>query len=272
MNKLKKGLQGIWLLLKAPSLLNLITESEERWDRHLQQKYPKKRNLPTVQIETLLPDFQETLHTFSFLGGGSLPTDIMLLKGLAKKTPDCSYFEIGTWRGESVVNVAEVAKTCTTLNLSKKEILALGLSEKYAELHGFFSKETPNITHLFGDSMHYNFAALQQKFDLIFIDGNHKYPYVKNDSEKVFAHLVHPESIVVWHDAAFHPEKIRSEVVAGILEGVPTEFHTQLYHVSNTLCAIYLPQKIKNSFENFPTTPSKTFTVSLGLTALTRPV
>jgi hypothetical protein len=44
-----------------------------------------------------------------------------------------------------------VAKESFTLNLSKQEISALGMAEKYANLHGFFSKGKENITHLFGN-------------------------------------------------------------------------------------------------------------------------
>ena len=207
------------MLLKKPSLINLITESNDRWEAYLLKKHSKYTELPIIDIQEIIPNFNETLNTFSFLGGGSLPTDIVLLKALCAKIPNCSYFEIGTWRGESVVNVAEVTKECYTLNLSKKEILNLGLSKKYADLHGFFSREKENITHLFGDSLKYDFKSLNKKFDLIFIDGNHKYDYVKNDTQKVFKHLVKDNSIVIWHDYAYHPEKIRSEILAGILDG-----------------------------------------------------
>ena len=134
MNKFKKIFLAIKLLSKKPSLINLIIGSDERWDGYLLKKHPKKTRLPIVSIEDIIPDFNETLHTFSFLGGGSLPTDIMLLKGLCAKTPNSNYFEIGTWRGESVVNVAETAKECFTLNLSKQEISDLGMSKKYADL------------------------------------------------------------------------------------------------------------------------------------------
>ena len=94
MNKFKKIFLALKLLSKKPSLINLITGSDEKWDGYLLKKHPKKTRLPIVALEDLIPDFNETLNTFSFLGGGSLPTDIMLLKGLCAKTPNCNYFEI----------------------------------------------------------------------------------------------------------------------------------------------------------------------------------
>ena len=148
------------------------------------------------------------------------------------------------------------------LNLFKKEISDLGLPKKYADLHGFFSLDKENITHLFGDSTSYDFSQLNKKFDVIFIDGDHTYKYVKNDTEKVFKHLVKENSIVVWHDYANNPEEIRPEVLVGILDGIPNACIDNLYHVSNTLCAIYINKKIDSTNLNPPVKPEKVFTVS----------
>ena len=100
-----------------------------------------------------------------------------------------------------------------------------------------------------------------KKFDLIFIDGNHKYEFVKNDTEKVFSHLVHKDSIVVWHDYAANPEKTRYDVLAGILDGLPKEKQANLYHVSNSLCAIYYPNGLESKSIDFPILPKKLFKV-----------
>ena len=197
------------------------------------------------------------------MGGGSLPTDIALLMGLSKRFEKCKYFEIGTWRGESVYNVAEYAEECHTLNLSKEQILALGLPSAYADLHGFFSKENPNIKHHHGDSRHFDYGGLNKKFDLIFIDGDHTFDFVKNDTEKIFQHLVHEKTIVVWHDYAYHPEKPRPEVFAGILAGLPKHLHGNLYHVANTMCALYSPQKLLTQKLVTPVKPTHVFQVKI---------
>ncbi len=257
MHKLKKLFNGLLLLIKKPSLINEVLESDLVW-----QKKVNYQTFPVVEMENLVPNFNETLSVFSFLGGGSLPTDIMLLKALARQIKDCSYFEIGTWRGESVVNVSETAKECYTLNLSKKEMLDLKMPKEYAELHGFFSKNKKNIQHLYGNSLTYDFKGLNKKFDLIFIDGNHKYDFVKNDTKQVFKHLAHKNTIVVWHDYAYNPEKIRSEVLKGILDGLPKEMHQNLYHVSNTMCAIYYPENLQSTRFTSIKKPDKYFKVS----------
>lgn len=262
MNKIQKLISGLGLLFKNPSLINLITDSEFYWKNYLKKYQNNLLQLQTVDISQLIENPSELDH-YTFLGGGSLPTDIILLKSLSKKIPKCSYFEIGTWRGESVVNVSETAKECFTLNLSEKDILAEGLPQKYADLHGILSKERKNITHVFGNTLTYDFAALGKKFDLIFIDGNHNYKFVKNDTEKVFSHLVHKDSVVVWHDYASNPEKVRFDVLAGILDGLPKEKHANLYHVSNSLCAIYYPERLESKSFDFPIHPSKLFTIKI---------
>lgn len=60
------------------------------------------------------------------------------------------YFEIGTWRGESVANVAPYVKNCFTLNLSDVVMLQKGLDKSYIQMHRFYSKGIKNITHLLG--------------------------------------------------------------------------------------------------------------------------
>ncbi|AMC10674.1 hypothetical protein Lupro_05195 [Lutibacter profundi] len=137
------------------------------------------------------------------------------------------------------------------------------MSKKYADLHGFFSKNNKNIKHLTGNSLNYDFGALNKKFDLIFIDGNHKYKYTKNDTEKIFKHLVHENSIVVWHDYAYNPETVRHEVLSAILDGIPNKYKENIYHVSNTLCAIYTNRTLKTSKFEYPITPNKIFNITL---------
>jgi len=263
MKKIKKAVSAIREIIKKPSLLNLIIDENEVWQRKVKEKYNLPDGLPQIQLNDLFPDFSETLNSFSFTGGGSLPTDIALLKSLCRKFENAAYFEIGTWRGESVRNTADVAKECYTLNLSKQQMLDLGLPEKYADAHAFFSKGLPNVTQLYGDSRTFDYGGLNKKFDVIFIDGNHHYDFVKSDTQKVFQHLIHENSVVVWHDYAYHPEKVRFEIMNAILDGIPKEFHPNLYHVANTMCAVFVRGDFKSKLMEHHKKPEVTYEVSL---------
>jgi predicted O-methyltransferase YrrM len=239
MNKLTKAFSTLWRIACKPTLLNLVLDDNDLRKKYVINKYHGLEGFPQLPLTSLTGSSTETITPFAFLDGGSLPTDLALLKGLARQFKDCSYFEIGTWRGESVANVSMVAKECITMDLPDDEKLALGYDDNYISQHALFSRNLSNVTHLKANSRNFNFSSLSRKFDLIFIDGDHHYESVLSDTNKVIRHLVHENSIVVWHDYAFNPEKVRYEVMAAILDGCPEELHRNLYHVSNTLCAVY---------------------------------
>lgn len=239
MNKLQKLLKGISILLKKPSYLNNIINENDVWKTSFEKKYPKQSaGLPVVDLIQVIEEKRININCYSYLNGGSLVTDLALLKGLSKLIPHCNYFEIGTWRGESVVNVAEHAILCDTLNLSKQEMRDLKISPNIINQVGIFIGDQTNIRCIEGNTFSFDFEGLNQKYDLIFIDGDHKYNAICNDTSKVISHLIHDKSIVVWHDYTYSPDVIRYEVYKAILDSVPTSLHHCLYHVRNTNCCI----------------------------------
>lgn len=262
-SKLFKALRALRALILNPWLLNQVLAHDSIWEKNLKQKHGLSGGLPVVDIQHLLPNHKVHLHSLAFLDGSSLPTDLALLQSLCYRFKDAQYFEIGTWRGESVANVAPAAAQCYTLNLSAREIMEQGYSSQYAHLHGFFSKNLPNVTHLEGNSQTFDFAALQQKFDVIFIDGDHHYQSIVHDTRQVFSHLVHKSSVVVWHDYAYNPERVRPEVWAAIMDGVPAHLHRHLYQVSNTMCAVYVNEEINSRPFQVHATPGVAFELSL---------
>ncbi len=264
MKKLSKACKALSLILRKPVLLNRVLQEPNHWKEHLDNRYNLSHGLAVTDPSELFDKkYNEDLKLFTFLDGGSLVTDIALLKGLARKYNNCRYFEIGTWRGESAVNLADVASEVFTLNLSANEMRELGVSEETIAQQGMFSKDNKKIIHLKGNSRTYNFAAIAKKFDLIFVDGSHHYEDVKNDTEKVFKHLVHDNSIVVWHDYGVTPEDVRYEVLAGILDGSPPEIHTHLYHVAHTKSAIFLREQLKTESLQKPFNPHHYYTVNI---------
>jgi predicted O-methyltransferase YrrM len=266
MSKVFRAFKALLSIIRKPWLLNLVLDEDGAWDAKIRAMKGNAYRLSSIDFRSLLKPEGSNVYPFAFLDGGSLPTDLALLKSLAAGIPDCRYFEIGTWRGESVANVANVAKQCTTLNLSPEQITDLGLPKAYADLHGFFSKDLPNVSQLYGDTATFDFKGLNQHYDLVFIDGDHHYNMVKSDTENVFNYLLHEKSIVVWHDAAYTPEKLRPEVIYGILQGTPAALHHKIFHVSNTQCAVFLPEGFSETFIlNPPETPNFAFEISLNI-------
>lgn len=263
MGKLKKLIKAFSLIIKKPSLLNIILDSADVNKQEVINNYNLPEGLKTVDIIDLLPNFNEFVDYYSSLDGGSTPIDLALLKGLAQRKNECKYFEIGTWRGESVANVASVAKECITLNLSDTEMLNMGLDKNYVNLHRFYSKDLKNVTHIQANSLTFDFSAFQQKIDLVFIDGDHHYESVKSDTQNAFKLLKDKSSIIVWHDYGNNPGDIRWDVLRGILEGTPEENRKNLYRVSNTLCAIYTSLPVKSFYPTNFAAPHSYFSFAI---------
>jgi len=98
----------------------LILDQNEEWEQYVRKKY-STLSLPVIPLNSLIHN-TALVEPFAFLDGGSIPTDIALLRQLASDIPGCRYFEIGTWRGESIANVAAVSDVCYTLNLPDEEL------------------------------------------------------------------------------------------------------------------------------------------------------
>jgi predicted O-methyltransferase YrrM len=262
MSKIGKAFKAIGLLLRKPALLNNVLHDEDVMKKIVAQKHSVSGGLPVVDLLDVAPSLNESVQPYSFLDGTSSPLDLALLRALAKQHADCRYFEIGTWRGESVANLAAVAKECVTLNLPDDEMRRMGLDEEYISLHRFYSKDLPNVKHLQHNSSTFDFGSAG-KFDVIFVDGDHHYESVKQDTANVFSMLNDDNSVIVWHDYVDHSGNVRYEVLAGILDGAPSEYRSNIYHVSNTMCALFTKKKVKTYSQPAFQRPDKTFTVNI---------
>lgn len=261
--KLKKTLKALGLIIRKPVLLNKVLTEPDVWKKYVMDKYNIPVGLPVITLEQVTGKNEFDLGPLTFLDGSTLPTDLALLTGLAAQIQNCFYFEIGTWRGESVANVAGIAEQCYTLSLSEEEMIKRGTDERLITMHGMFSENLPNVTQLLSDSRNFDFSSLDRKFDLIFIDGDHHYDFVLNDTRKVFKHLAHEKTIVVWHDYGYHPEEIRFEVLAAILDGTDKKLHPGIYHVTHTKCAVLLNQKVKSEYPVFPVRPESYYEMKM---------
>jgi hypothetical protein len=157
-----------------------------------------------------------------------------------------------------------VAADCLSVTLSADEMRALGLSNEFIDAHGTFSRDLQNVRTIEHNSLTFDFSTLRERFDLIFVDGDHTYAGVRSDTENVLPLLRDERSIIVWHDYGLAPDIVRYEVLAAILDGVPEEEHVNLYHVSNTLCAVLIRGMTKPAAPmGLHPRPDKAFSITL---------
>ncbi len=264
MLKIFKAFKAFVEIVKMPYLLNLIIENEETHKRIFHKKFPEIKQFKQISLTDFLEEDKSVqVSPFAYLSGASLPTDLALLQLVSKKHKVENYLEIGTWRGESVANVAPFVKNCFSLNLSDETMREMGMEENYIKMHRFFSKNICNVTHLFGHSQTFNYDTLNVKFDLVFIDGDHHTESVAKDTQKILSVLKNDASIIVWHDAQIDPENPRFEVLLGVYQGVPKEKHKHIYLVSNSLCAIYYPFDVAATDFMENKTPQQFYSVSI---------
>lgn len=253
----------IKVLSKSPErLLRVMDEETDKRD-YVIKKYGFFQGMPLVDLLSIFPDFSETLEPYSFLEGTSMLTDLALLKSLVRMHDECAYLEIGTWRGESIANVAKIAKDCVSLSLSDDEMRRFGLEKDVIKNNKFFSKNISNVEHIGHESRSFDFSKLNKKFDVIFIDGDHHYETVKIDTQNAFRLLKDEKSVIVWHDYGFGPETIRWSVLAGILDGSPKDRLDSIYHISNTMCAVYMRGNFKTCYLKKFDIPDKFFKVKI---------
>ena len=243
-NKYGKFLKIIKIIFSNPKVLGNLLQYDRSNTNHLKTKY-KIDHLPTIDLLDLFPEFNIKVPFYAGLGGGSTPLDYALLMKLAKEIPCKRYFEIGTWIGESASNLSTIVNECVSLSLSDEQLQEKKFyTKEMIQSQRFYSKNIKNITHIYGDSKTIDYTKFG-KFELIFIDGNHSYDYVKSDTMHAFKLLNNNNSMIVWHDYSnLTGDDINWEVFAGILDGCPKDQIQNLYHVSNTMCAIYTKKKI----------------------------
>lgn len=253
-------------LLKNPkTILRVLHPSNTESQQEVIRKYGLKYGLPIVTLGAFDTPTPHTVYPYLFLEGGSLPTDLYLLAQLAQGSKDGVYFEIGTWRGESVLNVAPYVSEAYTLNLTEEEMRRRGASEEYISQSGMLiaASNFPHVKQLYGNSLEFDFRHWHGKCDLVFIDGDHHYRAVVSDTLKCLPLLKDENSILVWHDYGYSPEEIRWDILLAILDAIPPGSHKYLYHVAHTKCAIFTQKPLKGLLKGRPLRPEQLFRVTL---------
>jgi predicted O-methyltransferase YrrM len=126
--------------------------------------------------------------------------DMMFVVGIAKYRNAKNIFEFGTYLGRTTCGLASISDDATvhTLNLPPEA------DPRYGPYIGQLIKNSPHqhqIQQIFCDSRKFLTDSYTKRMDYIFIDADHSYDGVKNDTEKAFEMLA-PGGMIIWHDYA----------------------------------------------------------------------
>lgn len=183
--------------------------------------------------------------------------DMLYVCAIAATLEARQIFEFGTYRGQTTCGLAAISPDVTvyTLNLPPEH------DPRYAPFIGSFIKASPyqdRVRQIFADSTKFDTAEYAQSMDYIFIDGDHSYEGVKNDTIKALE-MLKPGGTIVWHDyAAKSP---------GVYQYI-REFSTErpVFRIRNTCLILYRdgvnveqfePAPMLSSLENTEYTPDK---------------
>lgn len=242
LNKIKKI--GKIIKFRKPLLSFLNDMCDEETLYKVLNKYHVDR-LPQIEITDLLQLYSFKGDTgirikSDFSEGISPVNDYYFLCLIAKAINTVKYFETGTWVGLSAYNIAK------NLN-SNTEIYTLDIPPEHPEIalynipegiFGLFSKGLKNVNFLKSDSTNFDYTPYKKQFDLVFIDGNHTFKYVKNDTKIALELIKDENSVIAWHDYILGGE-LNKEVLAGILDAIPENSHKHIYSLYQSNMAIY---------------------------------
>lgn len=155
-------------------------------------------HFPSLEVGALIED-----------GGVSYP-DLVMLAAITLWMQPRRVLEIGTYHGWTSHNLALQLRgdaELVTINLPDGQTPRLNSSGWNAK---FFPEEkTPllfegrstakRIKQIKEDTANLSAEDFSGKFDLIFIDGSHSYPYVENDT-KLALSVANEQAIIIWHD------------------------------------------------------------------------
>lgn len=176
------------------------------------------------------------------------PMETQVLSSLVNYFKPKSILEIGTYNGftamhfalntppDSIVYTLDLPadfKVSDTEKLSYDDKLVIELSAKNVHQRIFKgTSEESKIVELFGDSKNFDFSPYYGKLDLVFIDGNHSYAYVKSDTEQAFK-MLSEKGMIIWHDYDY----IIHRDVFNYLNNLARQY--KIYFIPNTRFAIY---------------------------------
>ncbi len=173
--------------------------------------------------------------------------ELLILAAICKHAQPQRVFEIGTYTGVSTLFMALNAP-------DEAEVFTLDLDPAARDTHrhglgvgGFPAFEvggayqgTPaaaRVRQLYGPSATYDYSAFEHTIDLVLVDADHTYEFVKQDTATAFR-LLRPGGIIVWDDYLWDARYPECEGVTRCVNEVAEG--RSVFRIDGSRLAIYL--------------------------------
>lgn len=195
------------LVLRIPGAY-LLDRSKVRsiFDKYAEEarfnELVKGVNIRTITLSEIFgSEIEKTLINYGAINertGKQNQAELFYVVTTAKFIQAKNIFEFGTFTGRTTYYLScSTETTCvTTLDLPA------GHEDRYIPNVGYYFSGTDQekrIKQIFIDSKDFDPTPYAGSMDFIFIDGDHSYEGVKNDTEKALTMLA-PGGVIMWHD------------------------------------------------------------------------
>ena len=206
------------------------------------------------QVLSIGDGFDDRINFFmpQAQGQGSLSTiEAIILIKLMRIVNAAYIFEFGTYRGLTTRILLENlpphdvdGERIFTLDLpaidginfqgSDLEVAkqSINFQRKYLS-----SSNKKDVKQILQDCLTLDESLYSNKFQLIFIDGNHEVNYVRSDTEKSFVMLSDSPSCIAWHDYGNPEFPELTNYIDGLAKNI------DIFHIEGTMLAFHLKGK-----------------------------
>jgi len=165
--------------------------------------------------------------------------ELLTIAGICRAMRPRRIFEMGTYSGASTLVMALNAP-------ADVEIVTLDFDTSDPIIGSCF-RDSPlvsRIRQVRGDTRTFDFGPYRQVEDLVFIDANHAYEFVRDDTARAFE-ILRPGGVIVWDDYRWLPEHRECVGVTNFLNDLIVT--RKCFSIQGTRLAVYVDRNDEGS-------------------------
>lgn len=227
-------LHGLAMVTNSLHDLARIGVSAQNSEESLLHDTLEKSHIREVYLTDIFPHIDEIsvpIGSINEESGHANHVDLLYVNAIARVLRAERIFEFGTYIGRTTFHLTFASPNARvfTLNLPPEK------DSRIAPYLGSYFKGTDRearIELILTDSREFDASEYKQSMDMVFVDGDHNYEMIGNDTKKAFE-LLKPGGTIVWHDFA-----AKSPGVLKFFEEFSAS--TPVFRIKNTCLVVYI--------------------------------